>query len=60
LALPLEDVAADGNSQRLAKTAEEGEHRYGESQVFRLGSCLELRLQGREEPEFYGQPETQY
>ena len=59
LALPLENVAADGDSQRLAKATEEGKHRNGESQVFGLGSCLELRLQSWEEPELHGQPGTQ-
>jgi hypothetical protein len=45
LELPLEDVAADCNTQRLTETTEEREHGNGESQIFGLGSCLELRLQ---------------
>jgi hypothetical protein len=57
LALPLEDVAADGDSKRLAEAAEEGEHGDGKSQVLGLGSCLKLRLQSREEPGLHCQQE---
>jgi hypothetical protein len=48
--LPLEDVAADGDAERLAEAAEEGKHRDSKSEMFGSSGCLKLSLKGRKQP----------